>query len=294
MPVAIFACGFILTLVGAFHLAKVQKAARLALLTVPMMLAVFASALQNWLLITRFMLWTAPIIALLIAAGLWRLTAALGHRARLPAFSVAGAMLVFVPARYMFYVARHPEQESQREAVRQIQNAFRPGDVVYVYSRALPAWAFYTTDWRAPELARLQRLFEAMQAAGPNSGNAPRREQPVHHEGFNRQYSWKRGTELAGVADGVFNQFMFWWAQQTGASVAEFGMVKPTSTGRGWAEYEASRIRTASSSVAWILTAGQNDFSLAELLAAVTATGADATQTWTGRQASVFRLQFKQ
>jgi hypothetical protein len=252
-----------------------------ALFVVPLVVAITASALEKWILAVRFMLWTAPIIALFVASGIWRLCAVLGPRQREKGLAVAGAAVLLVPARYSLYQVRHVEHEAQREAVEQTLKVLRPGDVVYVYSRALPGWTFYTTDWRSPDHARVNRLLQVMQSMGPNSGNIASRGRPVREEGFEYRYPWQGATELDGIADGIFNRFV----------------PVPSSVDPGWAENEVSRIREATTTSAWILTCGQKESSLAALLSAAAGAGAPPVQVWSGPQpwkikAYLYRLQF--
>jgi len=283
MPALLFAAGCLLAATGWWGLTKRYGPLIAALFVVPVALAVAASALGRWILAVRFMLWAAPIVALFVAAGVWQLCSVLGPRHREKGLAVAGAVLLLAPARHSLYFVRHVEHESQREAVQQTLGGLRPGDVVYVYAKALPGWTFYTTDWRSPDRERLNRLIQVMQSIGPNSGNAGSRGHPVSHEGSEYRYPWQAGTEIDGIADGIFNRFT----------------PVPTSVDPGWAENEVARIReaTATSASAWILTSGQNESSLAALLSAATAAGAPPVQVWAGPQpwkvkCYLYRLQF--
>jgi 4-amino-4-deoxy-L-arabinose transferase-like glycosyltransferase len=107
------------------------------------------------------------------------------------------------------------------------------GEPVYVFSRSLPAWTFYTTDWSKPDLVRADSLIALATALGPNAGNAPARDVPVQREGFAFTY---RG-ELVGIA--------------TGMEDALPGPYKRVPD-PGWATNEAARIRAVASPVAWV------------------------------------------
>lgn len=282
LPAMLFAAGCLLAAIGLWALLKRHGALIAALFVVPLALAIVASAVEKWVFAVRFMLWTAPIVAMFVASGVWRLCSLVRRRQREKALAVAGAALLLVPARFSLYFVRHVEHESQREAVEETLRLLRPGDVVYVYARALPGWTFYTTDWRSPDLARVNRLLEIMQSMGPNSGNTESRGHPVEREGFEWRYPWQGATELDGIADGIFNRFT----------------PIPTSVDPGWAENEAARIREATRTSAWILTNGQKESSLAALLAAATAAGGHPVQVWSAPQpwkvkAYLYRLQFK-
>ncbi len=282
LPAILFAADCLLAATGLWALVKRQGALIAALFVVPLALAIAASAIEKWVLAVRFMLWTAPIIALFVASGVWRLCAVLGPRQREKGLAVVGAALLLVPARSSFYYLRHERHESQREAVQETLRVLRPGDVIYVFAKALPGWTFYTTDWHSPDQTRVNRLLQVMQSIGPNSGNTASRGHPVHEEGFEYRYPWRGATELYGIADGIFNRFT----------------PVPTSVDPGWAENEVSRIREATTTSAWILTSGQNESSLAALLAAAAAAGAPPVQVWSGPQpwkvkSYLYRLQFK-
>src|SRR5438552_18030453 len=59
--------------------------------------------------------------------------------------------------------------------VQQLRRASPPETPVYVLANALPMWAFYTTDWAAPDAGRLHWLARLAGPGGPAFHNAAAR-----------------------------------------------------------------------------------------------------------------------
>jgi antitoxin (DNA-binding transcriptional repressor) of toxin-antitoxin stability system len=132
----------------------------------------------------RTLLFLSPIILLAVAAGLAVVATGAPPRLRAAAFT-AGAMLLLFPAvrdttaRWARPVAE--QSQALRSITAGVWRRVVAGEPVYVFSRDVPIWVFYTTDWRHPDTARVAELIALASSTGPNSGNAPPRR-------------WKRST----------------------------------------------------------------------------------------------------
>lgn len=126
------------------------------------------------------------------------------------------------------------------EAARTYQDRRAPGDAIYLFAEALPAWTFYTTDWQTPDTARLARMTRLASFGGPAFENAPPRSHAIHDEGDSLVYPLWSGHEVIGLSHGAE------WRSGVGPTSA----VADTN----WLTNEGRRIRAAADPVVWILT----------------------------------------
>jgi hypothetical protein len=108
-----------------------------------------------------------------------------------------------------------------------------------VFSRSLPAWIWYTTDWAAPDTARVRYLSALGQAGAPGFENMPSRGHVRAEETEMLHYRSAAGPELLGLPSG-----MEWREVETYVTQA------PDS---GWAEVEATRIERAARPSVWVV-----------------------------------------
>jgi 4-amino-4-deoxy-L-arabinose transferase-like glycosyltransferase len=116
---------------------------RLFMLVLPAGLALLASGIHQYPFSGRTILFIAPALLLLIGAGIAEIWAGLGGRA-----SIAGAVLVailLVPLSFnaVKYVATPRTREELRSTLIYVKAHYQPGDVLYVYPGAQPAFAYY-------------------------------------------------------------------------------------------------------------------------------------------------------
>ena len=115
--------------------------------------AVLASAMGAYPIAPRLVLFCVPLLMIVIAAGL---VVVLTSPLRIPKIVASGLLLVVIAAgqlRNVVLVDDPYREEHLRPAVEFWRKATRPGEAVYVTAGALPGWAFYTTDWQAPDTA---------------------------------------------------------------------------------------------------------------------------------------------
>jgi hypothetical protein len=269
----------LLMIVGIAALVRARRFGIVALLVVPVLLAVAASALGQWILITRFMLYSAPFVALLVAHGV---VVSARRLVRTPRYReglvIAGGLaLLALPARYTLWVTRHPgNTEASPELVHSFMKHARVGEPVYVYSRAVPLWAYYSTDWTRPDTDRVQRLLRNAMEIGPNSGNGQSRGRPVRHEGFERRFPFRGSVELVGIATGM---------ERT-------GIMKRPAPDSGWAENEAERIREVASPTVWVAFAHYGPLPLKQLQGALARLGGQVVFSDVRPGAALYQYRF--
>jgi hypothetical protein len=179
----------------------------------------------------------------------------------------------------------HEDKQNLREAIQFAMAQRRPGDVVYLYSRSLPPWLFYSTDWRAPDHARVSWLMAAEKAIGPNGGNRPPRGHAVEHEGFELRRSDGPGTEVIGIADGIFIDGGDGGADTDGGGGAN------TGPDPGWVENEFERIHRELRSGRVVVVGILGGHGLPDLLARFRGAGARRVAQYTGVLAEVDVLE---
>ena len=264
---------------GIVALARAKRFGVVALLVIPVLLAVAASALGQWILLARFMLYSAPFVALLVAHGAVVTARRLVNTPRYGEVLVlAGGLAVLaLPARYTFWVLRHPgNAEASPELVRSFMTHARVGEPVYVYARAVPLWTYYSTDWTQPDTVRVQRLLRNAIEIGPGSGNGQSRGRPVRHEGFERRFPFRGSVELVGIATGM---------ERTGIMIR----AAPDS---GWAENEAERIRQVAAPTVWVAFAHYAPLPLQQLQGALARLGGRVVFTDVRPGAALFQYRF--
>jgi hypothetical protein len=143
-----FACQ-VFAVLGGIALYRANRAA-LAMLTVPILFALLASLLKRYPFQGRLLLFSVPLFLLLIAAGLDALLRARPQLGRGIA-ALLGFILVLRPVVGALVGLEHfprqevpwPPREEMKPVMQYLQAHYRPGDAVYVYSYAAPAFAYY-------------------------------------------------------------------------------------------------------------------------------------------------------
>jgi 4-amino-4-deoxy-L-arabinose transferase-like glycosyltransferase len=261
LPAPVLILALLITLLGLVALAKHHGRSVGALLIAPLALLGVAAVTHFYPPAPRLLLGLVPILVLGFTAGLQWLAdrAPEGRARRVAAGSLA--LLAIAPASVgSARAALAPSDPAPAEAaVRELDAARRPGDAVYVFSRVVPVWVYYTTDWDAPDRARVEWLLEAARRIGPNSGNRPTRRTAVTAEGDElRREEGTYGTELVGIATGIEHP-----TPPDGRSTPD----------PGWAENETRRITRECGSGVWLFFSHGSDAAEAELLAALEAAG---------------------
>ena len=134
--------GILAFLVGGVVLLR-ESRERLALLLAPMLFALAASALRWYPFSGRTLLFLAPALYLLVALGIEEIREETSTRA--PAvWAILLALLLFHPVLWSVRALFHPrEKEEMKPALAYVRSHAAPGDRLYVYSAALPAFGYY-------------------------------------------------------------------------------------------------------------------------------------------------------
>jgi hypothetical protein len=115
-------------------------------LVAPALLALAASGLHKYPFAGRLLLFLVPFMLLAVARGTWALVNAL--RTTLPfAATVIVGLLLLTPLVETYQQFKRPVRHEQfAEVLNQLRSRVQPGDRVYLYYNAAPAFAFYTRN----------------------------------------------------------------------------------------------------------------------------------------------------
>jgi hypothetical protein len=277
LPAPVLILALLITLLGLVSLARHHGRAVGTLLIAPLALLGVAAVARIYPPAPRLLLGMVPILILGFAAGLqWLADRA---PAGLPRRAVAGSLglLAIAPANVGgVRAAVTPSDPAPAEAaVQELEAGRQPGDAVYIFSRVVPVWVYYTTDWAAPDRERVEWLLEAGRRIGPNSGNRPTRGTAVTVEGVELQRKGTYGTELVGIATGIEHP-----TPADGRSTPD----------PGWAENEARRIIRACESGVWLFFSHGSDAAETALLPALEAAGLERRVETRRRAVRLYRM----
>jgi hypothetical protein len=199
-----------------------------------------ASMLGAFPIAPRLMLFAIPSLVVLFVAGLSAAASWCGAMGAPRALAILGAMVIVpLAARAVMGILELEPSGHFQRLVRELANRRRPGEPVYIFSRSLPAWTFYSTDWSHPDTVRLGRLIRAASAGGPGFENAPSRGRVDAREADDVRLTLQESAELLGLPSGME------WREVQGHVRSE-----PDS---GWADAESRRIRRAANPGVWLL-----------------------------------------
>ncbi|HEY7114239.1 MAG TPA: hypothetical protein VIA45_15015 [Thermoanaerobaculia bacterium] len=134
--------GILAFLVGGVVLFR-ESRERLAFLIAPALFALAASVLRWYPFSGRTLLFLAPALYLLVSFGIEEIRETTSPRA--PAvWAILLALLLFHPVLWSVRALFHPrEKEEMKPALAYVRGHADPGDRLYVYSAALPAFGYY-------------------------------------------------------------------------------------------------------------------------------------------------------
>lgn len=134
----------LLALLGVLALARRETSQWLALLTVPLLAAGIADAIDRYPLGGRFSLFLAPVLLLLVARGAQALVT--WSRKPLLVGAALGAFLVVSPlAIGTYHVVRPPAREDIRPLLETLVDQWKEGDTLYVHRNSQYALRYYST-----------------------------------------------------------------------------------------------------------------------------------------------------
>lgn len=178
---------------------------RAVLLLAPLIGAFTASLAGGYPIAGRIMLFAAPSVTACVAGGVVSLIEQLPRRRQALAAGVACTALLGLALPLDLTLAFHPLVfEHLRPAVVELERRSGFREPIYVFTAALPAWTFYTTDWRAPDRERLARMAQLGAAGGPAFENAAPRDRPlVPADSVGLSFPFRDGTEVIGLFTGA-------------------------------------------------------------------------------------------
>jgi hypothetical protein len=133
----------VLFAVGVWGFGKERWPLALALV-LPAVLAIGASGVQKYPFSGRLLLFLVPLLVIGVARGAWMVGSALRPTVPFAAFALLG-VLTAAPALETLQSFRHPLRYEQITPVLDtVRGEWQPGDRMYVYYGAIPAFTFYT------------------------------------------------------------------------------------------------------------------------------------------------------
>ena len=230
-----------LWLLGVGRAAARGGGRRWALVVAPLLLTVAASCVGKYPVAARTMLFTVPALALGAAAAWLALVRGFSHPGERIVGVLATACLLGPPMVLdSRLVVNRSAFEDVRDAVQEYEHRHAPGESIYVFAAALPAWTFYTTDWRHPDRARVKRMARLGSSGGPAFENAPPRTHAIGIDGDSLSYPLGDAHEIIGLFHGAQGR--------SGAPLAQY------APDTNWTTNEARRIRNAAAPSVWLLT----------------------------------------
>jgi hypothetical protein len=135
----------VLALIGLREFGRERWPVTVAL-AMPVALVMFASGLHKYPFGGRLLLFLVPFAVLAVANGAWAIFEALREKNRFAALAVL-ALMALASGWQTFDVVRRPLRHEQLTPVMEkIRRDMQPGDGIYVYYSAIPAFTFYTRE----------------------------------------------------------------------------------------------------------------------------------------------------
>ena len=241
----------------------------------PILAALAASTLRGYPIAARLMIYAAPLLMLLMADAVVTAIAWL----RRPGATRVGWVVVGIWLALLVEAAatrRRPAPDVP-SLVQQLRRAAPPETPVYVLANTLPMWAFYSTDWTAPDTVRLHGLARFAGPAGPAFHNAPVRGGLRAEQAATLVGRWGPRLEIIGLATGMQKR-----------DLAGLSRSRPDS---GWVEDEVARINAAGDHDVWLLLGFAFAHEADELLADLEAGGWERVYERDAQDASLYRYR---
>jgi len=256
-----------------------RQGARVWVLVGPILAALLASAVRRYPVSPRLFVFAAPLVAVVLAAGVeagwerWQ-----GSRRAWGFRALVGVWLVILAA--MSVNIRRLWAPPTRPLVAELSRQTGSHEPVYLYAGSVPAWLLYGIDWKGGTDTALARVVEGTQAwNGRDFHNAPSRGRAVADtEGAESVFRWRGRPLVVGLSTGIAWREGQWLSQ-----------MRPDP---GWAERDAARIDAVTDSTAWVLFTQVYRREIPTLLRALEMRGARAVDSSGSRGAYLYRVRF--
>jgi hypothetical protein len=116
----------------------------------PLLLALAASAVHKYPFAGRLLLYAVPAMLLMVAYGAALIAERLDDVARWGAVVTLAVLFVSPVAECRWLLKVQPHAEDAREAIAYVHTNWKPGDKLYVYYGAVPAFAYYQPRYPLP------------------------------------------------------------------------------------------------------------------------------------------------
>ncbi len=251
----------VLVVAGMVFLARRKGRAAAFCVAGPIILVLLGSVARVYPLWPRLVLFTLPSLALLTAEGTWGGLGLVVRGPWVPRVGLIASLLLVAPAvRTDITVLLRPiERDETGRLLTVFLGESEPTDPVYIAAGGIPSWVFHTTDWSAPDSARLAWMASRATSGGPGFLNRPSRGHSVHHEGWEQRRPLGQRIELMGIASGVTTSYMPPFARPIADT--------------GWVENEADRIVADARPRVWIFNTDLDPRQYNELRAALAERG---------------------
>jgi Dolichyl-phosphate-mannose-protein mannosyltransferase len=143
MPSVAVALAIVVALAGAISMRDRGATPALAVLVAPLGVMLCAGVAGAYPIGDRFVLFTAPCLALLVAQGIVAVWSAVGARGRPIAVAVAAGVMLGPVASAASILISPVERQEVGTVVRYVAEHRRPGDRIYVYHAGQYAFAYY-------------------------------------------------------------------------------------------------------------------------------------------------------
>jgi hypothetical protein len=275
----------ILGVIGSIDLVRRRGSEYGTLLAGPILAAFAASALGKYPIATRLVLFSAPLLAILVSTGALLSAESVERllppvRARwillcllYPSVLLATTVSFFPPSDGGFrsFEVKPLAELYQRSAGR---------EPIWIFPRTAPAWAFYTTNWRAPDIARLEWFARMSGPAGLSFVNGASRGPRRPGQGATPFYTSRGTQEILGMSTGVQGRVGIGYS--------------PPLPDAGWAETEVWRMRAVARPYIWIVISDFTHGSLDErriLMQAVESQGGKVVWSMETAGAVLYRIR---
>jgi hypothetical protein len=225
--------------------------------SVPLVLAAFATAFGQYAVMDRLFLFAAPLTLMAYACVVVRVIDRVPANVRTIALGGACAALAGIVAPTHARRVAEPVFYAVGKQVIADVDSLAQAEPVYVAARSFPLWVYYTTDWRAPDVARLHWAAKIARAGGPAHNNAPSRVRVRSADTTTLVRRYRGRTEIVGLPTG--RQYLT-TTRTLDPALAPFDYAVPSRVDAGWAELEVQRMTSAARPRLWLF--GSHMFAL--------------------------------
>jgi len=224
----------------------------------PLVLAAFACTVGRYAVMDRLFLFAAPLTMIAYASLLAWVVELVPTRGVTATLAAASAALALAAGPTLVSRITHPVFYAVgKQVIAQVDAMSYRREPVYIAARSFPLWVFYTTDWSAPDEARLRWAATIARAGGPAHNNAPSRGRVRPDEARDLSRPYRGRMELVGTPTGRQYRTS---TRTLNPSLTTVEYALPLQPDTGWAEVEVSRMALAAHNRLWVF--GSHMFAL--------------------------------